>query len=66
MLVLVLLLLLLCTQVDAQALTKAFCRQCFGRMLAVNEVQERGFGETLAHTLLLYLTSALHPTQLTL
>jgi hypothetical protein len=35
---LLLLLLLLCAQVDAQTLTKAFCRQCFGRMLAVNEV----------------------------
>jgi hypothetical protein len=28
-------------QVDAAALTKAFAKQCFGRILAVNEVSWR-------------------------
>jgi hypothetical protein len=36
-------------QVDAGEVTRAFCRQCCGRMLAVNEVgtTSRGFGKLL-------------------
>jgi len=42
LLLLLLLVLLLLLQVDVRVLTQAFCKQCFGRVLAVNEVRRPG------------------------